>query len=88
MTQKSIVKMLKTLTRNDFERRLGGEFETIPESPDRRTNGRWATYKAPSTSVQERTDCFCQQLIKGGPTFSGRTWSDVATAMRSTTASL
>lgn len=81
MAHKSIVKMIAALTRNDFERRVGGEFEAVPEAPDRRTNGKWATYKAPSTLVQERIDCFCQRLVKDGPTFSGRTWTDVAKAM-------
>lgn len=81
MTHTAMARMATALTRATFERKLGGAFESAPESPGRRTNGQWVTFKGASKKAPERTDCFCLRLQKGGPEYSGRTWTEVAKAM-------
>lgn len=78
---KSILRMIKSLTRSAFEKRLGGTFEPVEGAPGRRHNGQWVTYKDASLKVQGRTDCFCRRLIKDGPVFSAHKWTELAKVM-------
>ena len=81
MMHTAMARMATALTRATFERKLGGAFQSAPKSPGRRTNGQWVTFKDASKQVAERTDCFCRKIQEGGPTYSGRTWTDVAKTM-------
>ena len=81
MMHTTMVRMATALTRSAFEKKAGGAFAPVQDAPGRRTNGRWVTYKDASERVPERQDCFCRALFKGGPTYSGRTWTKVAKAM-------
>lgn len=81
MANKAVVRAFHTMTRAEFEKIVGVGFVPTPKAQGVRSNGQWATYKAASQKVQERRDCFCQRLIKGGAVYSGKTWSELAQAM-------
>jgi hypothetical protein len=40
-----IARMLQSITRRTMENKIGGDWFTIEELPDRRTNGQFVTYK-------------------------------------------
>ncbi len=75
---KSIIRMMHSITRAEFEKRLGGGFAPVPDSPERRTNKRFATFKDASKEVQERTDCFVLLLQEGARPIGAHTWTGLA----------
>lgn len=81
MMHTAMARLATALTRATFERKVGGAFQPVQDAPGRRTNGQWVTYRDASKQVAERTDCFCRKIQEGGPTYSGRTWTEVAKAM-------
>ena len=81
MAHKAIIRMLNSVSRHEIEKRLGGNFEPIPDAPGRRQNGRFVTFKDYSKQVQGRIDCFVLPLMEGAKAISGRTWTDVAKAI-------
>lgn len=75
--KKSMLRKVNRLTRAQFEKRLGGEFNPIDGRNGHMTNGRLVTYKAYSEEAQGRIDCFCRNLATGKAK-SGKNWTELA----------
>jgi len=71
---------VEALTRAEFERLLGGEFENVPNEAGRRANDKLAL--AGFETYSDGEDCFCYKLPKdANPVIKGHTWSEVARIM-------
>ncbi|MFW6184425.1 MAG: hypothetical protein ACOC8X_11565 [Chloroflexota bacterium] len=81
MSQATMHRLHLSISRNRFEKLLGGEWETDKDNRNLRRNGKWETFTGPSRVLQGRRDKFVRNL-RSGATRSGRSWRELAEALK------